>query len=413
MGRGYRDLVNLARSPSGDVAVLLAVAVVLFGGNLLIARGGVTGARPIWPGGVALMAAGVAALAWRRRRPVLVLALTAACAIGYYLLDYPAGFEPLPFVVALYGASSQGYRVISAGAALLAAALVELVQVVTVRRVGPVGLLVVLGWLVAVIVFAEVVRGRRAYLLEVERRAVDAERTRESEAARRVAEERLRIARELHDALAHQISVISLNAGAAILRQDSRPELAREVMPVIKQAAADAMRELRAALGVLRRPGEGGDGDDRVPLEPAPGLDRLDELVLRIEAAGPRVRTRIHGRQRPLPTGVDLAAYRIVQEALTNVTRHARDATATVVLDYRAAELDLRIDDDGRPAPHRANAAPDAAPGAGGRTGTGNGLLGMRERAASIGGRLDAGPRDGGGFGVHATLPLPDPGDPA
>lgn len=392
VSRGYRDLVDFTRSPAGEFAVVAAVAVVVFGATLLLAHNGVTvgaGVRPFWPGGIGLMSISVAALAWRRQQPVVALVLTASSAAVYYVLDFPAGFEPLPFVVALYGVAGQGHRIVAGVAAVLAAVLVWYVQLFTVARDGPAEPHFVLGWLVVVIVFAEVVRGRRAYLLEVERRALEAEHGREAEAARRVVEERLRIARELHDALAHQISVISVQAGAAILRQDTKPELAHEVMPTIRQAATDAMRELRAALGVLRNPDETGDS----PLAPRPSLERLDELVARTEAAGPMVRTEIRGERRPVPTDVDLAAYRILQEALTNVTRHARDATATLLLDYRDDELELRVDDDGTTAPSL-------------DTGSGNGLVGMRERAAAIGGVLDAGPRVGGGFTVRATLPL-------
>ncbi|MEU5265893.1 sensor histidine kinase [Amycolatopsis sp. NPDC021455] len=392
MSRDYRDLQALIRSPTGELAVLGAVAVVVFAGNLLVANADVAG-RPLWPGGVGLMAIAVAALVWRRKQPLLALGLTAAAAVVYYLLDYPAGFEPLPFIVALYGASSQGYRILSFAAAVLAAGMVGLVQLLTEPRVGPTGLLVVLGWLIVVIVVAEVIRSRRAYILEVEQRAIEAERSRESEAVRRVVEERLRIARELHDALAHHISVISVQAGAAMLRKDSKPELAHEVLPTIKQSAADAMRELRATLGVLRHPDEDHAVSDAVPLAPPPSLDRLDGLVRSIEAAGPKVVTEIRGDRRPLPTDVDLAAYRIVQEALTNITRHAEAGTAKVVLGYGEEQLELWVDDDGLGVAE--------SPPAGG-----NGLLGMRERAAAIGGTLRAGPRTEGGFGVYANLPL-------
>jgi signal transduction histidine kinase len=242
-------------------------------------------------------------------------------------------------------------------------------------------------------VVAEVIRSRRAYILEVERRALEAERSRDSEAVRRVVEERLRIARELHDALAHHISVISVQAGAAMLRKDSKPDLAHEVLPTIKRSAADAMRELRATLGVLRHPDEDHAVSDAVPLAPPPSLDRLDGLVRSIEAAGPKVVTEVRGDRRPLPTDVDLAAYRILQEALTNITRHADAGTAKVVLDYGQEQLELWVNDDGLGAA--------GSPPAGG-----NGLLGMRERAAAIGGTLRAGPRTEGGFGVYANLPL-------
>jgi signal transduction histidine kinase len=385
------------RGPAGDLTVLGAVAVAVFAGNLAIVHhGGGSAAQPIWPGGVGLMAVAVAALVWRRRHPIPALALTAVAAAAYYLLGYPAGFEPLPFLVALYGASSHGYRLVSAVAAVLATALVGIVQLVNGDRGGLTELLVVLGWLTVVIVVAEVVRSRRAYWVAMEQRAVDAERSRESEAARRVMAERLRIARELHDALAHHISVINLQAGAALLRKESRPELAHEVLPAIKQAAGDAMRELRATLGVLRHLDEDGES----PLTPRPGLDRLAELVERAEAGGLIVRTVMEGDARELPTDVDLAAYRIVQEALTNVVRHAGAGTATVAINYRGRDLEVRVDDDGRGA-----AEPSTAGG--------NGLVGMRERAAAIGGELRAGPREEGGFQVYARLPITGAGDPS
>jgi signal transduction histidine kinase len=238
----YRRWADRFRGPAGDLAVLIVVALVVFVGNLAIVSGGGQ-ARPIWPAGVALMAVAVAALVWRRAHPVPALGLTAAAAAVYYLMNFPAGLEPVPFLVALYGASSHGYRLVSAIGAAAAVVTVAVVQLAGTDHVNVRELIGVTGWLTVVLVVAEVVRGRRAYLAAVEQRAVDAERSRESEAARRVAEERLRIARELHDALAHHISVINIQAGAALLRRQSRPDLAQEVLPVIKQAAGDAMRE--------------------------------------------------------------------------------------------------------------------------------------------------------------------------
>ena len=389
MGGTYRHLHRFLQGPAGEFAVLAVAVAATFGGALAFAGGDPT-ARPIWPGGVGLLAVAVAALVWRRRHPVPVLAVTAVAAAAYYLLDFPAGVEPVPFVIALYGASSYGFRVISVVAAVLATGLVGAVQLVTEPRVGPAEVLAVLGWLLLVIVVAEVVRARRDYVVAVEQRAAAAERGREAEAARRVVEERLRIARELHDALAHHISVISVQAGAAILRRDARPELAHELMPTIKQSAADAMRELRATLGVLR------DRED-VPLAPRPGLDDLDDLVRGFATAGPEVTTTVTGaRCRPAPE-VDLTAYRIVQEALTNSTRHANAGQVRVRLHFGPDELEIQVEDDGT---GRAGAA---------EPGSGTGLVGLAERATAVGGALQAGPGAEGGFRVHARLPLERP----
>ena len=383
---GYRRLQQLLHGPAGEFGVLVVATVVTFGGTLAFAGGDPT-ARPLWPGGVALLAVAVAALIWRRRHPVPVLAVTAIAAMAYYLLDFPAGFEPIPFVIALYGASSHGFRMISLGAAGLATGLVGAVQLVTEPRVGPTEVLAVLGWLLLVIVVAEVVRARRDYVVAVEQRAAAAERGREAEAARQVVEERLRIARELHDALAHHISVISVQAGAAILRRDARPELAHELMPTIKQSAADAMRELRATLGVLR-------DREAAPLAPRPGLDDLDDLVRGFATAGPEVTTTVTGtRRRPAPD-VDLTAYRIVQEALTNSTRHANAERVRVLLHFGAEELEIDVADDGT-----------GPSGSGG----GVGLVGLAERVAAVGGALQTGPGTDGGFRVHARLPLDRP----
>ena len=396
MDHVYRHWADRFRGPAGDLTVLTVVALAVFLGNLAIIITGGGPARPIWPGGVALMIVAVAALVWRRAHPIPALAVTATAAAAYYLMGYPAGLEPLPFLVALYGASSHGHRLVSATGAAAAAAVVAVVQLAGTGHVDVRELIGVTGWLTVVLVVAEVVRSRRAYLAAIEERAADAERTREFEAARRVAEERLRIARELHDALAHHISVITIQAGAALLRKESRPELAYEVLPVIKQSAGDAMRELRAALSVLRHPGE----EHGSPPAPSPSLDRLAGLVETVRAGGLAVRTVIRGDAGDLPTEVDLAAYRIVQEALTNVARHADAGTATVLISYGENDLEVRVEDDGR------GPAEPPAPG-------GNGLAGMRERAAAIGGVLLAGPRDEGGFRVYARLPLAGAGDPS
>ena len=223
------------------------------------------------------------------------------------------------------------------------------------------------------------------HVREVERRAEEAVRTRDEAARRRAMEERLRIARELHDSLTHSISVIQVQAGVAVHLARKRGEDVPPALMAIEEAGADAVRELRATLGVLRS--EDGDGS---------GLSQLDGLVARARAAGLPVTVTVTGQQRPLPPEADQAAYRIVQEALTNVTRHAGHACASVHLHYTPEALSVQVDDDGQ--------------GTGTRpSGPGLGLVGMRERVSALGGRLHAGPRDGGGFRVRAELPARAP----
>jgi signal transduction histidine kinase len=231
----------------------------------------------------------------------------------------------------------------------------------------------------------EMVRARRAYLAELEARAVRAERERATEAARAVAEEKARIARELHDVIAHDVSLIVVQAGAAEEVFDERPDEVRAVLRRIDEAGRDALAELRRLLGTVLP----GDND----LRPQPSLARLDDLIDRVRASGLRVAVAVDGRARPLAAGLDLSAYRIVQEALTNVVRHARASQASVTIAYRPHALELTVRDDG----HGAN---------NGWRGHGNGIVGMRERASLVNGRVDAGPLSGGGFEVHAILPL-------
>jgi signal transduction histidine kinase len=228
---------------------------------------------------------------------------------------------------------------------------------------------------------AEGVRGRRD-------RMIEARRARAQEARSRADEERLRIARELHDVLAHNISMINVQSGVALHLLDQQPEQARTALTAINEASADALREVRSALSVLR------GSSEQPPRSPTAGLDGVDELVARTNGAGLRVSLEIQGERRPLPASVDLAAFRIVQESLTNVVRHAGATTASVELTYGDDELTLRIEDDG----HGDGTSP--SPGAG------SGVAGMRERAAALGGHLDAGPLPGHGFRVRARLPL-------
>ncbi len=246
------------------------------------------------------------------------------------------------------------------------------------------------GWVISAGVMVVTFRIWQLHLREVEQRAEEAERTRDEAARRRAMGERLRIARELHDSLTHSISVIRVQAGVAVHLARKRGEDVPPALLAIQEAAADAARELRTTLTVLRSQ-EDGDGS---------GLGQLDSLVGRARAAGLPVTVTVTGPERALPPEVDQAAYRIVQEALTNVSRHAGRACASVHLHYTPGALAVQVDDDGT----------GTGTGAGPRpAGPGLGLIGMRERVTALGGRLHAGPRDGGGFRVRAELPARAP----
>ena len=238
--------------------------------------------------------------------------------------------------------------------------------------------------MVAVVVFAGIaVANRRAYMASIQERA-------EQDARRRVDEERLRIARELHDVVAHTMATINVQAGVAAHVLSSRPEAAAESLQAIKAASKEGLKELRAILNVLRQ------ADDADPTQPAPGTAQLEDLIAGARRAGLETTFTVTGEPVPLPTAVDLAAYRIVQESLTNAIRHAGPATAAVSLDYRRGELRIDVTDTGRGQP---------AGVAAGQSG-GHGLAGMRERAATVGGTVETGPGPGGGFRVAARLPF-------
>jgi signal transduction histidine kinase len=223
-----------------------------------------------------------------------------------------------------------------------------------------------------------------------------------------VDEERLRIARELHDLVAHQITLANAQAQVAVHVLDTRPEQTRKSLRELVETTGQALDELRATVGLLRQADDRGTTADGVaPDEPAPGLARLPTLLQSFRSAGLEVSTREEGTARPLPAGLDLTAYRIVQEALTNVTKHAGSGSARVGLDWSPGRLVLTVEDDGARGARETRGlpvVPERPPG--------YGLIGMRERAAAVGGRLHAGPRPQGGFLVRADLPLPPPRDP-
>jgi signal transduction histidine kinase len=387
-----------------DVAVALSTGVLQVVLTLLASQN-LRGRVPLDALGLVLLVAGPVALLGRRRWPLATLLAVAAVTVLYFALGYPFGPGWLALLVALWTAVTGGRRLaawLTAGVATPAfVALTALLGRTPVPSLD--GLVAHLGWLVVVLAAAEVVRIRRERLLE-------AARTRAEEDRRRAGEERLRIARELHDVLAHNISLINVQAGVALHLMDEQPGQARTALAAIKQASNDALRELRSVLDILR---QGGDA----PRSPTSGLDSLDGLVANAEAAGLEVRAHVEGTPRPLPAGVDLAAFRIVQEALTNVTRHAgRPATATVLVTYGDHDLTVQVDDDGKGVESASGRQEPDSDRQDRRSG--NGIRGMRERATALGGELTAGPRAGGGFRILARLPLPEgsgrggPGDP-
>lgn len=332
----------------------------------------------------ALLLVGSGLLLWRQRHPVFVVFGTAAVALVYVAAGYPYGPVFLPVAVGCFSAVVAGHRRAAWTALGLLWAGHLLVAHWLYRRLPPTGdhppswmqEIGIATWAVAVVALSELVRVRREQWSR--------ERAERAQAARRRAdEERLRIARELHDVLAHSISVINVQAGVGLALLDSDPEQARTALTTIKAASKEALGEVRQVLDTLRTPGE-------APRAPAPGLDRLPELVEQAASAGLTV--EIEGEVPAPAPGTDLAAFRIVQEALTNVVRHSGSRRARVRFDHERGVLRLRIDDDG----------PATGADAGG---SGNGLAGMRERAAALGGTIEAGPRDDGGFRVLAVLP--------
>ncbi len=327
-----------------------------------------------------LVLAGPAALAVRDRFPLAAAAVAVGAADVYVASGYPYGPIFVSVVVGLFVAVQAGRR--RATWALAAAGYVGFVVAHLVDpRAGSSGLLhlaLVAGWLVVVLAVSEVVRTRRD-------QAAQRERVERDERQRRVDEERLRLAQDLHDVLAHNISLINVQASVALHLLDDDPEQARPALATIKEVSKDALHELRTALDLLRR----GGADDEAPRSPTPRLADLDALVAGVRSGVLDVRLVHDGTPPPtLPAPVESAAYRIVQEALTNVTRHAHARTVTVRLGY-ADGVTIEVTDDGRGGP--------AEPG--------NGIVGMKERAAALGGTADAGPSPDGGFRVTARLP--------
>jgi signal transduction histidine kinase len=367
-----------------DVLPAAAAGAVMVLGSGPAASGEVPPRRPLDALAYALMAVAVAVLLGRRRWPLGVLAVTVGASVVYLGLEYPHGPILLAMSVAMYSVAVRlpaGASLVACGVALLAVVIPDMLvidpELLLVET--PLLLAVLLGLLLPSWAIGTVVR----FGQEAERRA------RQDETRRRADEERLRIAREVHDVVGHSLAVINLRAGVALHVVGRRPEQAEVALAAIKRSSKDALEELRGTLAVFRQPDNGGG-----PWRPAPGLDRLEALAAAMTEGGLPVEVAVTGQPASLPAAVDLAAYRIVQESLTNVVRHAGPATATVRVSYQPDALVLEIADTGRD--RTAGAARPA----------GHGIAGMRERAAAVGGTLQAGPSADGGFRVRARLPM-------
>jgi signal transduction histidine kinase len=362
------------------VAIAVGVAVLQVTCTALSAHWQ-EGREPFDALGIALLVVGPLSLYWMRRAPLPVLAFTLATSLAYWALDYPRGPAFIALIVAFAAAVLAGHR----GAAWLAAAVAWVGFAWLPGWVGDApapSLGKVIGLAAWMFVLAAVVE----LLAFHKARKLEAERARRQEEIARAGRERLRIARELHDVLAHNVSLINVQAGTALHLLDKQPERARPALEAIKDASSETLREVRSVLGILRGPGE------EPPRAPTAGTAGVEELISRTAAAGISVASEVRGEPRPLPASVDLAVYRILQEALTNVARHAHPASATVRLTFAEDDVTLEVEDDG--------AGNGEVPAAG------NGIPGMRERVAALGGDFSAGPRGDSGFRVAARLPL-------
>ncbi|MFL1903196.1 sensor histidine kinase [Streptomyces tauricus] len=408
-----RDPLTAPHRTRNDAFLTAGVAVVAVLLALLVVDG-----RPLDPLGWALLAGAHVPLVWRRGRPLLVLLAVAACASPYHALDYNHAVPIPATLLALYTVAATG----TVRRTLLTAVVVLGPTLIINSFTNPDGALELLrtsGWIIAVLFFGVDARFYRQYVASIVERAERAERTREEEARRRVAEERLRIARDLHDLLAHSITLIGVQTSVAAHVLTVDPErldrrAVAQALDGIAETCRTARGELRTTLEVLRAnelsvnvagepaagPGSGlGSGDGRGPL---PGLDGLAALAEAARTAGAKVELDVHADG--VPPSVGAAAYRIVQEALTNAVRHGGRDDLTVRVGLRTAEgaLRVRVTDDG--AGPRGTGTTDGTPGFG--------LVGMRERARSVGGTLDAGPGPTVGFEVTAALPLPREDEP-
>ncbi|MEV5354877.1 histidine kinase [Streptomyces sp. NPDC052693] len=379
------------RPQAVDILTTGLLLVFTLGGVILTRAVAAKEPLELWPG-VVLSVLACAALLRRRSHPLLVLLVTTGCVItegflGYLLTPLLMG----PVLVAQYTVSLRPDRRTTWYSALAAAAGIALTGfVVTDADEWIISLVNPAAWVLMAASFGSYVRVRREYAVA---RAEHAAQERDEEARRRVIQERMRIARELHDVVAHHLALANAQAGTAAHLARTHPDQAISMIEKLPEVTASALRELKATVGLLRQ------DTDTDELAPAPGLEQLPRLVETCASAGLDVTVITEGRPQALTPGLDLTAYRIVQEALTNVTKHAATRSARVRLDYTPHYLTLTITNETGSRPTTATDSP-------GR-GRGFGLLGMRERALSAGGTFHAGPRPQGGFEVACTLPLP------
>ncbi|MEV5383755.1 sensor histidine kinase [Streptomyces sp. NPDC052721] len=378
-------------------------AVVLFGLSALsvVNLDGVRGHHGTIAGGMAVSTVLCVVVALRRRFPEPMLLLALVTGLAQLILDVETTVADFAMLVITYTVATVGARWASRLALAVSLCAATAAQIrwpvedtgflgqaaIAVFQTVPFALAWVLG---------DSIRTRRAYFAQLEERAARLEKEREAQAKVAVAAERARIARELHDVVAHNVSVMVVQADGAAYVLDAAPDQARKALETISSTGRQALAEMRRLLGVLRT-GEHQESGEYVP---QPDVEQIDDLIEQCRSSGLPVDFKVEGTPRPLPSGVELTAYRIVQEALTNTRKHGGpDAGASVRLVYFDDGLGLLVEDDGKGAPHELYEE-------GGADGQGHGLIGMRERVGMVGGTLDAGPRPGGGFRISALLPL-------
>jgi signal transduction histidine kinase len=369
MGTESGSRTHWLRGSTGDAALALAVGVFVVLTTVIDWTVPV-GIQSVPASGWVLIVVASAALAFRRRYPVPVAVIVLVANALYYPLINPDGALLITLIIALYTLAAQGQQIAAVVIGLLAVIGSAYGEFGSASSpLGDAGLFLLLSWLVAAVALGGVARSRRAYLREAQQRARDAER--------------LRIARDLHDALGHNLALINVQAGAALHGLDRYPDQAANALASIKEASKGALQELRKTLGMLRQI------DEQAPTAPAPSLARLTELTSRAQDAGLVVQVMSEGEAPALPSTIDQAAYRIIQESLTNVARHAGASTVVVRISYEPDAVSVVVEDDGR----------------GGPVEDGTGILGMRERAHAVGGSLKVGDRPEGGLRVSARLP--------
>ncbi|MGH7910328.1 MAG: sensor histidine kinase [Candidatus Dormibacteraceae bacterium] len=376
----HRDILIDAALAAGVIAVIAAAIAADLGPGR-------------HPGPIAyLFAVGLGLLMLvRRQYPGLALVATAVGLLGYYVAGYPPIGLSVPVAAALYSAAERGRLSLAigvAGALIVIAFAYRLAVGQSPVYLFGYELAVTLTLMAAAMALGYAARWRRLLRAELEGRRREAAAENERESVRRVEAERLRIARDVHDVLAHTVAVVSLQADVATEALADHPAAVARALATIRSAGSEANRQLRATLGLLRRP------DDPEPRAPTGGLDQLDRLVRATSECGPRVEMRVEGQETALPVEVDTTAYRIVQESLTNALRHARANNVEVLLRFARERLEIQVIDDGQGAPEVVEVRRRQA----------GGLVGMGERAALLGGTLWAGNLSGGGFAVRATV---------